>query len=119
MDWIMNRAIPGGTAISSGIDRGREVLNDETRARRFSDKMIVLLTDGHENAGRSSLDAADDAAAEKIVIHTITFSSGADVQRMQDVAQRTGGQHFHAPDRDRLIEIFQEIARGIPIVMIE
>lgn len=119
LDWIINHAIPGGTAIGSGIDRGRVVLTDPDDSRRFADKMIILLTDGLENAGRSSLDAADDCAAEDIVIHTITFSDGADIPRMQEVASRTGGKHFHAPDEETLIQIFQEIARGIPIVMIQ
>ena len=117
LDRLSDRPIIGGTAISAGIDNGVRVLTDSSRTRRFADKMIVLLTDGHENSGRSSLDAADDAADENITIHTITFSSGADVDRMEDVAERTGGQHFHAPDEEALIAIFQEIARGIPIVM--
>ena len=109
--------IIGGTAISAGIDDGVDVLTDPNRTRRFANKMLVLLTDGHENAGRSSLDAADDAADQNVTIHTITFSTGADEARMTEVANRTGGQHFHAPDEDTLIAIFQEIARGIPIVM--
>ncbi|MCA9174670.1 MAG: VWA domain-containing protein [Planctomycetales bacterium] len=117
LDYLSNRAIIGGTAISAGIDDAVNVLTDTSRTRQFADKMVVLLTDGHENSGRSSLDAADDAAAENITIHTITFSDNADVNRMREVAERTGGQHFHAPDEEALIAIFQEIARGIPIVM--
>lgn len=119
LDWLSRRPIIGGTAISAGIDDAVEVLTDSSRTRRFADKMIVLLTDGHENSGRSSLNAADDAASENITIHTITFSSGADEDRMEEVAERTGGEHFHAPDEEALIAIFQEIARGIPIVMTE
>lgn len=111
--------IPGGTNISAGIDRGVEVLTDPARARPFAEQMIVLLTDGVENAGRPSSQAAADAAHEGIVIHTITFSDGANQATMQQVAQLTGGKHFHAPDDTALAAIFLQIARGLPVVLTE
>lgn len=116
MGSISTKAVIGGTAISSGIDRARTILVSNS-TRRFADKMIVLLTDGVENVGRSSLSAAEDAAAAKITIHTITYSAGADQDTMAAVAAKTGGNHYHAPNKQALLDIFETIARGIPVVM--
>ena len=51
-----------------------------------------------------------------IVIHTITFSSDADIKRMEDVAAATGGRHFHAPTFEDLKKIFKEIASTLPVL---
>jgi hypothetical protein len=53
------------------------------------------------------------------VIHTITFSSDADIRRMQDVAAATGGKHFHAPNAEELVKIFKEIAATLPVLLTE
>ena len=58
-------------------------------------------------------------AAEDIVIHTVTFSAEADFTRMQDVANETGGQHFHAPNAAALEQIFREIASTLPVLLTE
>jgi hypothetical protein len=38
---------------------------------------------------------------------------------MRDVADATGGQHFHAPDADALEQIFREIASTLPVMITE
>ena len=81
--------------------------------------MIILLTDGVENTGRDSTEAAADAQAADVTIHTITFSNGADQAKMQQVAEIAGGEHLHAPDETSLRAAFLRIARGIPSVLID
>ena len=61
--------------------------------------------------------SAKQAAKKDIVIHTITFSSDADIKRMQDVANATGGRHFHAPTAADLAKIFKEIASTLPVLL--
>ena len=51
------------------------------------------------------------------MIHTITFSNDADIKRMQDVADATGGRHFHAPTAEDLARIFKEIASTLPVLL--
>jgi Flp pilus assembly protein TadG len=115
---VSNNPIPGGTAIGSGIDLGVRTLL-ESSARPYAVKSIVLMTDGVHNYGRAPIEAARDAARRDIVIHTITFSQGADRAQMQEVAHATGGQSYHAPDRQTLLEIFRKIAATLPIVLTE
>ena len=116
---IGTEPIIGGTNISAGLDRGVEVVLDASTGRPFAFKVIILMTDGQWNAGRSPVAAAQDAANRNIVVHTITFSAGANQADMQQVADITGGKHYHAPTRTELEEAFREIAFSVPVVLIE
>jgi hypothetical protein len=80
---------------------------------------MVLMTDGIHNQGPEPLLSAKVAAQNNIVIHTITFSEDADIRRMQDVAQATGGEHFHADDQAELVEVFRRIAVTLPVMTTE
>jgi Flp pilus assembly protein TadG len=113
---ISNRVFNGATAISAGIDNGVVVLTDPARARPYAGKTMVLLTDGSANSGRPTLDAARDAVARDIVIHTITFGAGANQAAMEQVAALGGGKHYHAPDAQTLRDIFREIALTLPVM---
>jgi Ca-activated chloride channel homolog len=119
MALITSKIFNGYTNISAGIDEGIEGLTDQSRARPHAFKTMVLMTDGIWNKGRSPQSAAQDAAAQGIVIHTVTFSDEANQSDMQAVAQITGGQHFHAPDGATLREAFREIARALPVMIVE
>ncbi|MCG8448621.1 MAG: VWA domain-containing protein [Pirellulales bacterium] len=116
MDHLGSQAVAGRTNISSGIDNGIRVLTDP-RARPFALKSMVLMTDGRHNTGPEPVISARRAVAEDIVIHTVTFSSEADFRRMRDVADVTGGKHFHAPDAEALERIFREIASTLPVIL--
>jgi Ca-activated chloride channel family protein len=118
MARLSSRPVQGGTSISAGIDRGVEVLTSP-RARRYAVKTMVVMTDGLHNSGREPILSAQDAARANITINTVTFGDDADIRRMQDVANATGGQHFHAPDAAALEEIFREIASTLPVMLTE
>ena len=109
--------INGWTNIAAGIDRGVAVLTDPARSRPLAEKTMVLLTDGIYNRGRDPRLAAQDADRVGIVIHTVTFSSGAEQGAMRDVAAATGGNHYHAPDAAALDRIFREIALTLPVLL--
>ncbi len=117
MGTLSNNPIQGWTNISAGIDDGVVVLTDPARARPFAEKTMVLLTDGQQNRGRSAVDAAQDAAAQDIVIHTVTFSDEAEQNLMRQTAEAAGGRHFHAPNAAALEQIFREIALTLPVVL--
>jgi hypothetical protein len=117
LDEITARVFNGATNISAGIDFGVDVLTDAATARPYASKTMVLLTDGCFNNGRPPIEAALDAAAQGIVIHTVTFSAGARQQDMIDVAEATGGEHYHADDAATLREVFRKIALTMPVVM--
>jgi Ca-activated chloride channel family protein len=118
MTRLSSRAVQGRTAISAGLDNGVRVLTSSA-VRPFAVRTIVLMTDGLHNTGREPILSAPAAAAANITVHTVTFSSDADIPRMQAVAAATGGQHFHAPDAAALERIFREIASTLPVMLTE
>jgi hypothetical protein len=119
MQSISDRVFNGATNISAGIDSGVEVLVNTEQARPFALKTIVLMTDGHATEGRQPVVAAEDAARDGIVIHTITFGSGAQQAAMSAVAAATDGKHYHAPDAEALRTIFREIALTMLVTLTE
>jgi hypothetical protein len=118
MNRISSKPVKGRTAISAGLDSGIQVFNGDS-VRPFAVKTIILMTDGIHNLGPEPILSAQNAAAQDIVVHTITFSSDADIPRMQDVAAASGGKHFHAPDAQELVKIFKEIAATLPVLLTE
>ena len=97
--------------------KGMEAATDPTYARDFASKVVVLMTDGVHNYGRNPLSAANSLADEGVTVFTITFSDEADQPRMQEVANRTGGKHFHAITAVQLQNAFREIARSLPMLI--
>jgi Flp pilus assembly protein TadG len=115
---LSSQPVQGRTAISAGIDNGVVVLKSKA-VRPFAVRTMVVMTDGLHNTGREPILSAREAAAANITIHTVTFSSDADIPRMQAVAAATGGKHFHAPDAASLERIFREIASTLPVMLTE
>ena len=108
---------PGGTNIGSGMIKGMEAATNPTYARDFASKVVVLMTDGVHNYGTSPLKAANQLGNAGVTVFTITFSNEADQSQMQEVAQRTGGKHFHAITAVQLQNAFREIARSLPTLI--
>jgi len=129
-DWSANRTavangvtalgtVPmmGATNLSAGLDRAVSILSAPA-AGAFSNKVVILMTDGHWNDGRSPAAAAADARAAGIIVHTVTMLT----QHQSDiahVANVTGGRHFTTNNEAELKEAFRELARSLPIVLVE
>ncbi|HEX6736700.1 MAG TPA: VWA domain-containing protein [Vicinamibacteria bacterium] len=125
--------LPDGTAIGSGL------ATSLTRLRRSQakSKVIVLVTDGANNAGEiDPATATDLARAMEVRVYSVLVGRGGQVPmptRVQDpltgrvvqqtvmaevqidegllqtIAQRTGGEFFRAEDSASLRRIFQRI----------
>ena len=106
----------GATNIEAGINSGISALTNETYARPFAAKTMVLMTDGHYTQGTAPSLVAPDAVGHDIVIHTVTFGDGADQDEMRAVAEATGGNFYHAPDAETLQDVFEEIALTLPVM---
>ncbi len=104
----------GATNIGGGIQAGIKSLADAKLARPWASRVMVVLTDGIHNTGTDPLSAATQAAAEDIMIFTITFSNEADKAKMLQVAEVASGNHFHAVSADQLNAAFKEIANRLP-----
>jgi Mg-chelatase subunit ChlD len=109
----------GFTGIGRGLIMGSDSLLKDPLQRPLAQKSIVLMTDGIHNRGIDPLTAADTAVARGQVVHTITFSSGADKVAMKAVADKTGGIYFHADNEKELRKAFQDIALEVPLILIE
>jgi Ca-activated chloride channel family protein len=125
--------LPDGTAIGSGLATAL------TRLRRSEAKsrVIVLVTDGSNNAGEiAPLTAADLARAMEVRVYTIGVGRGGQVpmpvrardpatgkvreytvmteveideELLKAIAERTGGEFFRATDSGSLRRIFDRI----------
>lgn len=124
-----------GTAIGDAISLAVEKLNalDEREKEKVKSKIIILLTDGENNAGQlDPIQAAELAETMGIKIYTIgvgtkgqapmpvedPFSGRTVIQSVQvsideetltKVASITKGKYFRATDTDSLEQIYREI----------
>ena len=134
--WLDNRLVAlrisprqDGTAIGSGIAAGINRL----RRQKAKSKIMILLTDGVNNAGKiSPITAAEAAHALGVKVYTIGAGSdgsvmmpagsgllGQIIQRrmradideptLKHVAELTGGKYFRATDASSLRQIYTEI----------
>jgi len=120
--------IQDGTAIGMGIATSVNRLKDS----EAKSKVIILLTDGQNNAGEiDPVTAADLALAYDIKIYTIgagtrgtapypvddpifgrryrNIQVDIDENMLEKVAQLTGGKYYRATDTQELMSIYQEI----------
>jgi Ca-activated chloride channel family protein len=134
-DWLLQNLeririglVEDGTAIGSAIASASNRLKD----REAKSKIVVLLTDGDNNAGKvTPHTAAEAAAALGIKLYTIGAGTrgyapipvqdafGRTVYRnikvevnepmLQDIARIGGGQYFRATDAESLERIYEQI----------
>jgi Ca-activated chloride channel family protein len=133
LDDVRLEMLPDGTAIGSGL------ATSLTRLRRSQAKsrVVVLVTDGANNAGEiDPATAADMAKAMEVRVYTILVGRGGRVPmpvKVQDpftgaastqtvmtevqidegllkrIAERTGGEFFRATDPESLRRIFERV----------
>jgi Ca-activated chloride channel homolog len=114
-----------GTAIGLGMASAGTMLRDSTAL----EKVIVLLTDGDNNAAIDPVTAAEAMAALGIRVYTIGMGktgqipiadetgniiyieSDLDEETLNTIATLTGGLYFRAEDTQGLEQIYDEINR--------
>lgn len=134
-DWLLQNLerlqiglVEDGTAIGSALAASTNRLRD----REAKSRIVILLTDGVNNAGKiSPLMAADAARALGLKAYTILAGTGGEVpipvrdrfgrqrvvtarvdvdeETLAEMAEITGGRFFRATDTDSLAEIYAEI----------
>ena len=80
-------------------------------------KVIILLTDGYHNAGRTSPKAAVAEAKQKgIRIYTIGIGKASDYDAalLETIAKESGGKSFAAVSASQLKEVYKEIEKLEP-----
>ena len=136
-DWLQQNldrlsigGVDDGTAIGSAVATGVNRL----RGTQAKSKIVILLTDGMNNAGKlSPMAAAEAAKVLGVKVYTIAVGVrgeapvpvkdamgntrlvmakvDVDEKTLQDVATATGGKFYRATDTDSLKHIYDEINR--------
>ena len=102
--------VADGTAIGLGITEGLSLLEDSQARSR----VVVLLTDGENNAGEiDPFAAARVAQALGIRMYTIGLTGpgavGIDIPALEEMAEITGGSFFDAKTPTELEAAYEEI----------
>ncbi|WP_300433802.1 VWA domain-containing protein [Christiangramia sp.] len=128
-DIEYNNVLEGGTAIGSGLATAVNRIKDSDA----ESKVIILLTDGVNNAGFIDPNTASELAIEfGIKVYTIGVGSNGmalspisvtrtgriqfgnvqveiDEELLKEIAAATGGKYFRATNNEKLEEIYAEI----------
>lgn len=128
-DIKYNSIIEGGTAIGMGLATSVNRLKDS----KAKSKVIILMTDGVNNAGFIDPVTASELAVEfGIKVYTIGLGTNGtalspialrpdggfqygnikveiDEKLLEEIAEKTGGLYFRATDNQSLEEIYDEI----------
>jgi len=101
-----------GTAIGLGLSEAVNLLRDSPARSR----VVVLLTDGENNAGEvPPLQAARIGEALGVRVYTIGFHGASqsegrvDVRLLQQIATTTGASYFDAGTRDELAQAYASV----------
>ena len=118
-----------GTAIGAGLVASVNRVRD----LKSKSKIVILMTDGRNNAGQvPPLTAAEAGSALDVKVYTIGIGakdftewpvadvfgrivryekkpSDLDEETLRQIAERTGGKYYHADNSDKFREIYREI----------
>ncbi len=106
----------GGTNIAGGLTAAAAELSSNA-ARKFSSKVVIVLTDGKVSAGPDPVSVAGNLADQGILVIAVTFSNEADKELMAKVAAAGNGFHRHAEVKEELRAVFKEISQQLPTLM--
>jgi Ca-activated chloride channel family protein len=96
------------TAISDGIIQSIETL----KVSNAKEKILILITDGMNNTGKSSINQAIQKAKEQnIKIYTIGLGEQKDYdyKLLTHISSQTMAKSFKAKNKDKLKEVYDEI----------
>lgn len=129
LEGLETGMVEGGTAIGMGLATAVNRL----RKSEAKSKVVILITDGENNAGQiEPLDAAQLASLESIRVYTVGVGSvgkakspvrmrpngtfiydwvevNIDEETLQAIAKETGGRYFRATSGEKLREVYEEI----------
>jgi hypothetical protein len=102
------------TYLQYGLLKSQEVF----AARNTPEKqhVLVVLGDGAltgSTGEEESLTIAEDLSDLGIIVHTIGFGTGADLDFFQELAEAGGGRYFDSSNSLDLVEIYQSIMNEV------
>jgi Ca-activated chloride channel family protein len=108
---MLNEAQIGFVGRSTAIGDAIGLAIKRLRKRNTKNRVLILITDGSNNAGNATpLQAAKWAAETGMRIYTIGFVIKQNNEKtLQDIAKITGGKYFKAQDHSTLKNIYQQL----------
>ncbi len=98
----------GSTNTGAGL---KEALTEiETNGESDRKPVIILLSDGKTNLGPDPVGIAKEASNKGIEISTVGLGNSVDENELQAIADRTGGDYYHAVSSGDLPDVFQRVA---------
>ncbi|MRI58627.1 MAG: hypothetical protein C6H99_03865 [Epsilonproteobacteria bacterium] len=106
IDYLDTGIAGNNTAIGEAIWRALEAIG----VQKASQKVILLITDGHHNSGSiSPKKAVEEAKKAGVKIHTIAIGDDADQKHLQTIAQKSGGAFFAVRSKEDLERVFETL----------
>ncbi|MEV1332091.1 VWA domain-containing protein [Micromonospora costi] len=118
-----------GTAIGEAINTALGAVKglDSQAAKEPPPARVVLLSDGANTSGMDPMEAAAEAVAAKVPVHTISFGTPGgfvdrggrpiqvpvDGQTLQAVADETGGMFHEATTSEELRAVYDDIGTSV------
>jgi Ca-activated chloride channel family protein len=124
-----------GTTIGDGIMESLRALPSlEERLATGEDPRklatIILLSDGRNFGGMDPLEAADEAARQRVVVHTIGVGTAGDgpiegieprlwwaarfdEETLRAIAQKTGGNYYFVDSADKLKRLYRDLSHSL------
>ena len=116
-----------GEGIYAALDGLALIPDDPLHPNDPAPAVIVLMSDGESNTGRSSTSAAEDAKALQVPIFTIAFGTAdgyiidqgrknpvpVNKEELRNIARISGGQAYSADSLGQLREVYSGISRSI------
>ncbi len=126
-----------GTAIGEAVFLALDAI-DDAAVRAENDEAeggepvgtVVLLSDGDTTAGRSNDEAASEARARRVPVHTIAFGTDegfiedplggripvpVNRQALEQLAHQTDGRSLTAVTADQLNQIYEDLGRSVQV----
>jgi Ca-activated chloride channel family protein len=118
----------GGTAIGDGLEAALGQLSQRPRDGQGNQApaVVVLLSDGENNAGQSPTAAAAQAELGGVRVYTVGVGErgtaayvdghvpvGLDETALRAIASTTGGSYFYAADASQLAQVYSDLGAQI------
>lgn len=120
-----------GTAIGDGLSESLKAFPTDKNNKLLGPSSVVLLSDGRSNRGMDPLEAAQQAKALGVTVHTIGLGKklppddpqnqgfgfrnfmAFDEETLRAVAQATGGQYYPAESEKALLDAYRKLGRVV------
>jgi len=106
----------GASAINDGLSAAIDALDV---ANAYTNKSVVIFTDGIDNASKmSQSEVIAKAKLKGIKIFAIDFGNNIDPKYMSEIANQTGGCYYHIYGTSEFNQVFTDIYKRIKNVYI-